>query len=426
LATQLTRPDEKHLTMCGTPNYISPEIATRAAHGLETDLWGLGVMLYTILIGKAPFETDDGVKSTLTRVVMAEANMPKSLSSEAVDLLKSLLQKNPKDRMKLTEILDHPFMTKYGVRHNGGHINIPKRWQYGDSGLASSILTSSTNATSNIRPTTKPVLSENNFPIHSPHPSIFGKSNSYCNGDQNIMGIESQMKGNHQYSDCLGNQENQNRFLSGTEKSNFVPSFHPLSQYELRNQNRNTEERLPYSAPMNDHDEHCCKKSQTLSSMNVQPAPDSTCSHVLNQCTKCSHVENCACAILASKHRTDNVDSRIETRNAGVISTHSYASGPRSHCENFHAPSGSKNISKKLSHCQQAEKISDQPSKPKNKIHIPPISSKRLRPVRQKMKNVIVNIIDGGEVCLEFIKGSGGQEKICEVVRISPDGMRVC
>lgn len=71
LATQLTRPDEKHMTMCGTPNYISPEVATRSSHGLEADVWGIGCMLYTLLTGKPPFDTD-AVKSTLTRVVMAD------------------------------------------------------------------------------------------------------------------------------------------------------------------------------------------------------------------------------------------------------------------------------------------------------------------------------------------------------------------
>lgn len=57
--------------MCGTPNYISPEVVTRAAHGLEADVWGLGCMLYTLLVGRPPFDTD-AIKSTLTRVVMAD------------------------------------------------------------------------------------------------------------------------------------------------------------------------------------------------------------------------------------------------------------------------------------------------------------------------------------------------------------------
>ena len=64
-------PNETHMTMCGTPNYISPEVATRSCHGLQVDVWGLGVMLYTLLVGKPPFDTS-AVKSTLTKVVMSD------------------------------------------------------------------------------------------------------------------------------------------------------------------------------------------------------------------------------------------------------------------------------------------------------------------------------------------------------------------
>lgn len=74
LAIQLTKPDEKHMTMCGTPNYISPEIASRASHGLPADVWSLGCLLYTLLVGVPPFETD-AVKSTLTKIVMTDVHV---------------------------------------------------------------------------------------------------------------------------------------------------------------------------------------------------------------------------------------------------------------------------------------------------------------------------------------------------------------
>ena len=67
MATQLKLPEEKHYTMCGTPNYISPEIATRSPHGLQSDVWSLGCMLYTFLTGKPPFDTE-AVKKTLNKV----------------------------------------------------------------------------------------------------------------------------------------------------------------------------------------------------------------------------------------------------------------------------------------------------------------------------------------------------------------------
>uniref|UniRef100_A0A182YPS4 Serine/threonine-protein kinase SAK n=1 Tax=Anopheles stephensi TaxID=30069 RepID=A0A182YPS4_ANOST len=114
LATELMQPDEKHHTLCGTPNYISPEVASRASHGLPADVWGLGCMLYTLLVGKPPFDTD-GVKSTLARVVLSNYSLPTHLSSDVSDLIERLLKKNPTERIKLEEVLSHPFLSRYDL-----------------------------------------------------------------------------------------------------------------------------------------------------------------------------------------------------------------------------------------------------------------------------------------------------------------------
>uniref|UniRef100_A0A3Q2GX71 Serine/threonine-protein kinase PLK4 n=1 Tax=Equus caballus TaxID=9796 RepID=A0A3Q2GX71_HORSE len=111
LATQLKMPHEKHYTLCGTPNYISPEIATRSAHGLESDVWSLGCMFYTLLTGRPPFDTDT-VKNTLNKVVLADYKMPTFLSREAKDLIHHLLRRNPADRLSLSSVLEHPFMSR--------------------------------------------------------------------------------------------------------------------------------------------------------------------------------------------------------------------------------------------------------------------------------------------------------------------------
>ncbi len=72
----------------------------RSAHGLEADVWSVGCMLYTLLVGHPPFDTK-GVTNTLNRVISAEYVMPENLSPEAKHLIHSLLQKNPKDRLRL-------------------------------------------------------------------------------------------------------------------------------------------------------------------------------------------------------------------------------------------------------------------------------------------------------------------------------------
>lgn len=109
LATQLNGPDEKHVTMCGTPNYISPEVASREVHGLPADVWGLGCMLYTLLVGKPPFHTQH-IKTTLNKVINADYTIPPDLSVQAQDLLQKLLCKDPTKRITLKGIMEHPFL----------------------------------------------------------------------------------------------------------------------------------------------------------------------------------------------------------------------------------------------------------------------------------------------------------------------------
>ncbi|GAB0097204.1 Serine/threonine-protein kinase PLK4 [Sergentomyia squamirostris] len=111
LAIQLVVPDERHVTLCGTPNYMSPEVASRTAHGPPADVWSVGCMLYTLLVGHPPFSTS-ATTMTLNRVVTSPCQIPEYLSSEAKDLLNRLLEKCPEERIPLEEIPEHPFMRK--------------------------------------------------------------------------------------------------------------------------------------------------------------------------------------------------------------------------------------------------------------------------------------------------------------------------
>lgn len=116
LATQIIGSNvgnsSSHTTLCGTPNYISPEVASRSSHGLKTDVWSLGCLLFTILVGRPPFDTN-GVKSTLTQVVMGNFTIPEHISAEARDLIQRLLCKDPIKRLEIHQVVDHPFMVKF-------------------------------------------------------------------------------------------------------------------------------------------------------------------------------------------------------------------------------------------------------------------------------------------------------------------------
>ena len=58
LATRVDFKDQRRTTMCGTPNYIAPEILMgKCGHSFEVDIWSIGVVVYTMLVGKPPYET---------------------------------------------------------------------------------------------------------------------------------------------------------------------------------------------------------------------------------------------------------------------------------------------------------------------------------------------------------------------------------
>lgn len=129
MATKLECPNERHYTMCGTPNFISPEVASREAHGLETDVWSLGCMMYTFLTGRPPFDAHGRPFETLDKVRLGEFVMPKHISAEAQDLLRGLLQKDPVKRIRLIDVPSHPFMVNSKSEHmmlsgGGGNLGV--------------------------------------------------------------------------------------------------------------------------------------------------------------------------------------------------------------------------------------------------------------------------------------------------------------
>ncbi len=113
LATKLDFDGEKKRTICGTPNYIAPEVLEgKCGHSYEVDSWSLGVIIYTLLIGKPPFETSD-VKATYKRIRMNAYSFPEHviISENAKDLIQKILVGDPKKRLSIDEIIAHPFIT---------------------------------------------------------------------------------------------------------------------------------------------------------------------------------------------------------------------------------------------------------------------------------------------------------------------------
>ncbi|KAI9293126.1 kinase-like protein [Neoconidiobolus thromboides FSU 785] len=117
LATQIQEDIGEQKTLCGTLNYISPEIIHRKPYNLQSDLWSLGCLTYTLLTGKAPFEGTN-IKETIKKVSNVEYNLPEGISLEAVQLIQSLLRFEPRKRIQLKDLLMLPFFHKNRLRLN--------------------------------------------------------------------------------------------------------------------------------------------------------------------------------------------------------------------------------------------------------------------------------------------------------------------
>ncbi|OAF71743.1 Serine/threonine-protein kinase SNK [Intoshia linei] len=110
LATKMTSENEIKWSVCGTPNYIAPECLLKKGHNTQADVWSIGCILYAMLVGKPPFETNS-LKETYHRITSNKYKIPSRISPEAASLIKKLLHPNQMKRPTLEKILLEPFFT---------------------------------------------------------------------------------------------------------------------------------------------------------------------------------------------------------------------------------------------------------------------------------------------------------------------------
>ncbi|KAM9965488.1 hypothetical protein ACTFIW_005304 [Dictyostelium discoideum] len=202
---------ERKKTICGTPNYIAPEILDNSnGHSYEVDVWSIGIILYTLLIGKPPFETSD-VKHTYQRIKQNQYSFPDEpiISHSAKSLIISILNPVPEQRPNLSQILEHDFFT---------YSPIPKYLP------VSSLTTAPSQSTINQnmgRP-----LSEKTNIVNQQHLQLAGTTSPTKNNNHHYQ--------QQQYQQQQPQQQQQQQY-----NNNYQQSFSPKKQINNMNNNMN-------------------------------------------------------------------------------------------------------------------------------------------------------------------------------------------
>jgi len=102
--------DEQNKTLCGTPYYVSPEIASGLDYDFNTDIWSLGIVLYEIITGTKPFD-----KANPSDLYISIQNddynpLPQDTDPKLLFLVRFMLRKNPKKRANLDDLLEQDFI----------------------------------------------------------------------------------------------------------------------------------------------------------------------------------------------------------------------------------------------------------------------------------------------------------------------------
>ena len=115
--SKILGPDETCNEPYGTLSYCAPEVIKGENYNKQADLFSIGVITYLLLCGQLPFNHKDSEKEIARLTIYEEPTFKskvwKNISSEAIDFIKGMIRKNPKDRFNIKEAIEHNWFKKF-------------------------------------------------------------------------------------------------------------------------------------------------------------------------------------------------------------------------------------------------------------------------------------------------------------------------
>ena len=116
-ARRINDNEEIFSTMCGSLAYSSPEMIRNRMYTKCAEVWSLGVCLYAMVMGQLPFKSESMTK-LMDLIVNSQPQFPPNVSMTFKDLCSRMLEKDPNLRIKLSEILSHPWINQNSAINN--------------------------------------------------------------------------------------------------------------------------------------------------------------------------------------------------------------------------------------------------------------------------------------------------------------------
>ncbi|XP_066519187.1 serine/threonine-protein kinase H1 [Hoplias malabaricus] len=146
-------------TLCGTPEYLAPEMLAGKPYGSAVDMWALGVISYILLSGSMPFDQHSRprlFKAILRGSYSFHGQPWSSVSNQAKDFIERLLSQNPEQRMTAEQALKHPWLVTMAAGSSNKNLHRPISQNLRQRASRASVSSSRSGSTTGSRTTMSP------------------------------------------------------------------------------------------------------------------------------------------------------------------------------------------------------------------------------------------------------------------------------